>query len=161
MKLSLAIGMVMAVTLASVIKDAKAQAYLAPESSTTKTIKTNQDIDETFDMWARATNRVLAAPSVERDLKRSLISFGAHDTSMTQSQILSFLDQMPVLSIAVVPSPPRDYRVKINGRSYPATERSEYAVRPGAVNLFVERDGKPPCQWEGDVQASKRIDCPL
>jgi hypothetical protein len=145
--------MVIAVTLACVIKDAKAQVHLAPESSRTKIISNPAELNETLNLWTSATKRVVAEPSLDFFLSQAVLS--------TQSQILSFLDQMPVLSIAVVPSPPRDYRVNINGRSYPATERSEYAVRAGAVNLVVERDGKAPCKWEGDVRANKRIDCPL
>ncbi|MCJ2079888.1 hypothetical protein [Methylobacterium sp. J-090] len=80
-----------------------------------------------------------------------------------RASVGGFLDALANIQIKVRPLPPRDYIVTINGRSYPASERSIYAIPPGIVQISVSRKGKHPCQWAGAVgtEGDKVLDCRL
>jgi len=66
------------------------------------------------------------------------------------AKIGDLLQTFPQLHIVVQPVPPRDYSVKINGRTYAATEVALYGVVAGAIVMVrIERAGKPPCDWSG------------
>lgn len=80
-----------------------------------------------------------------------------------RASVGGFLDALANIRVKVRPAPPRDYVVTINGRPYPASERSIYAIPPGVVQVSVTRKGKPPCHWAGAVTAEsdKILDCRL
>ncbi|MBY0250037.1 MAG: hypothetical protein K2X54_01415 [Methylobacterium organophilum] len=80
-----------------------------------------------------------------------------------KASVGGFLDALANIRVKVRPAPPRDYVVTINGRPYPASERSIYAIPPGVVQISVLRKGKPPCNWAGAVgiEAEKVLDCRL
>lgn len=72
-----------------------------------------------------------------------------------------FLRQLPAIKITVIPAPPRDYTVTINGEGVPATELGRYRVPAGAVIVIVSRTGKQPCVWRGMVSGDTPINCGL
>jgi hypothetical protein len=79
-------------------------------------------------------------------------------------KIGEFLQTYPRLHLVVQPVPPRDYSVKINGRTYQPTEAALYGVVAGAiVRVRIERAGKPPCEWTGTVSDGQvqNIPCTL
>lgn len=69
------------------------------------------------------------------------------------------LRRLPTIVLTVSPSPPRDYRVEINGEECPATEQSQYKVAPGAIIVRVTRGGRPDCAWQGTVTADTIVKC--
>ncbi|WP_441259988.1 hypothetical protein AB7008_30215 [Bradyrhizobium sp. 521_C7_N1_3] len=79
------------------------------------------------------------------------------------ADFVAALQEMPVIHIVVIPAPPRDYEVRINGKSYLATERSEYGVNPifSLVEVEVTRKDKPPCRWKGIPERKQKISCNL
>ena len=74
-----------------------------------------------------------------------------------------FLESWATIKVSVVPVPPRDYAVSINGEDCTVTERSEYKVEPGEVFVKVSRAGKAECTWSGNLGSSARqiIDCKM
>jgi hypothetical protein len=80
-----------------------------------------------------------------------------------RASVIGFLDALANIRVRVRPAPPRDYAVMINGRAYPASDRSIYAIPPGTVQVSVSRKGKPPCHWIGTVntEVDKILDCRL
>jgi hypothetical protein len=72
------------------------------------------------------------------------------------------LDTWPTIKLIVVPTPPRDYVVMLNGVRKKTTERSEYIVPPGTmVELVVTRVDIPPCTWKHRVDTDQQVTCPL
>ncbi|WP_316199367.1 hypothetical protein [Bradyrhizobium sp. SZCCHNS2002] len=71
------------------------------------------------------------------------------------------LQKYPIIHIVVNPVPPRDYVIRINGKVYEATERSEYAVKQGPVAVEVTRKDRPPCLWRGSAKPVQEILCSL
>lgn len=66
------------------------------------------------------------------------------------------LQTYPQLHLVVQPVPPRDYSVTINGQTYDATDMGLYGVVPGAtITVRVERPGKQPCDWSGQVMGGQ------
>ena len=72
-------------------------------------------------------------------------------------------ERFSTVRVEVVPAPPRDYKVVINGEDCTATERGIYRVVPGRVAVEVTRTPKPACAWKGDIAAGKeqRVNCSL
>jgi hypothetical protein len=77
--------------------------------------------------------------------------------------VASFVEKFATIRLDVVPVPPRDYRVVINGESCPATLKGLYKVPPGSTEVNVTRVKKPPCNWNGDISAGKQqlVSCKL
>jgi hypothetical protein len=76
---------------------------------------------------------------------------------------IAVIEKYATVRLSVIPVPPRDYAVTINGEDCPATERSIYRVMPGSVTVEVIRKNKPACQWSGTIDRGKErvIDCSL
>jgi hypothetical protein len=71
-------------------------------------------------------------------------------------KIFSVLISYPQIHVLVQPVPPRDYLVRVNGRTYASTEEGLYGVRADElVMVRVERMGKPPCDWSGTVPSGQ------
>jgi len=103
--------------------------------------------------WIKRTGRIIVTPE---PLSTATAAFDI------KAIILKELDSWPVIKLVVVPSPPRDYSITINGNSFPATERSEYAVSPGTnVKMIVTRSDYPPCRWDGRVIKNEQVICRL
>lgn len=66
------------------------------------------------------------------------------------------IDRFPFIKVEVDPTPPLDYIVEIYGREYQATEKGEYGVPPGRVDVQVRRGNRPPCKWSGEVREGER-----
>lgn len=73
--------------------------------------------------------------------------------------IVSVLKTYPVISLVVKPVPPKDYIVQINGKPYPATDQSQYAVARGHVEVKVERPGAKLCEWDKDIEKNEIVTC--
>lgn len=71
---------------------------------------------------------------------------------MSLETLWPYLKRYPLIKVVVDPMPPRDYKVEINGKFYPATEQSLYGVPDGSVSVRVLRENKPPCIWNGIVE---------
>lgn len=82
-------------------------------------------------------------------------------SNATASSTGGFVKRLPIILLAVSPVPPRDYRVRINGSEYEATEASKYGVMPGAVDIVVVRSGRPQCVFKLNVENDTKIDCEL
>jgi hypothetical protein len=103
-----------------------------------------------MDVWSKKTGKVIAVPVV----------IGA--ASFDVKNLYNELDSWPFIKLVVVPTPPRDYSIKINGKSMPATERSEYAVPVGTnVQMIVTRSDYQPCSWNGRVVKNEQVVCRL
>jgi hypothetical protein len=111
----------------------------------------SKQISEAAAAWSKATGKVLAAPA-----KLGLVGNGSLREVYTQ------LDTWPVIKLVVMPVPPLDYSVSINGQTMNVTERSEYAVPPGTdVVMNVTRGSYPPCAWVGHVVKNEQVICRL
>jgi len=75
----------------------------------------------------------------------------------------TFFQKYAVIHVGVIPAPPRDYKVVINGEECPATDVSTYKVLPGKATVAVSRSGKTPCTWTGSVSSAKQeeVQCKL
>jgi hypothetical protein len=80
---------------------------------------------------------------------------------ISDSEFRAVLDRLPVIHLIVSPVPPRDYSVTINGTHYEATEESKYGVRPGPVELIVERGAIKPCLHKLVVHQDQTIRCDM
>lgn len=75
--------------------------------------------------------------------------------------LATMIGKFPVIHVIVSPVPPRDYTVVINGRRYEATEESKYGVRPGSVDLMVERGALRPCIHKLVVHQDRDVECEM
>jgi hypothetical protein len=72
------------------------------------------------------------------------------------------LDTWPTIKLVVMPVPPRDYVVMLNGSRKNATEQSEYIVPRGTVvELVVSRPDMKPCEWKERVVKDELVTCRL
>lgn len=70
----------------------------------------------------------------------------------------SFFETYATVHITVVPAPPRDYKIVINGEDSPPTEKSIYKVLPGKTTVSVSRASKQPCAWTGRIASGKKAE---
>jgi hypothetical protein len=70
----------------------------------------------------------------------------------------TFFETYATIHITVVPAPPRDYKIVINGEDCPPTEKSIYKVLPGKTTVSVSRAGKQPCAWAGPIASGKKVE---
>ncbi len=70
----------------------------------------------------------------------------------------SFFEIYATVHITVVPAPPRDYKIVINGEDSPPTEKSIYKVLPGKTTVSVSRASKQPCAWTGRIASGKKAE---
>jgi hypothetical protein len=82
-------------------------------------------------------------------------------SNATASSSGGIIRRFPIIILAVTPVPPRDYRVRINGSEYEATEASKYGVMPGSVEIAIVRSGRPQCAFKLNVQSDLKLDCEL
>jgi hypothetical protein len=80
--------------------------------------------------------------AVQLDTIQRIASISSHS---------AFLEKFATVRLDVMPVPPRDYKVIINGEDCPATERSLYRVPAGDTAVNVTRIGKPACAWSGQI----------
>lgn len=113
-------------------------------------------VRQTADAWSRRTRTVVTQEALIGLQQRAS---QLRDTSLDGYEILS---RYSVIRLIMEPPTPLDYVVWINGREYPATERSRYAVPPGtAVSLLVVRGKGKPCAWHLKVQDYEEVKCKL
>jgi hypothetical protein len=81
--------------------------------------------------------------------------------SHIKAHVFQLLQTYPKVHLVVQPVPPKDYTVKINGKLYGTMD--EYLVPTGTLITFkVERAGKMPCDWSGQVvEDNMQIVCTL
>jgi hypothetical protein len=113
------------------------------------TLRLNSRGESPVEIWIKTTGKVP-------------VPIGTPVPVATLSELTAILDKWPVIRLVVIPSPPRDYSITINGHSVPATERGEYAVPSGtAIQIYVRRADYPPCNWSGRVQDNQLVTCRL
>lgn len=98
---------------------------------------------------------VVAETSVGRVQFSSTFQLDAILRALSASSYDSFLHEFPTIRLEVKPTPPRDYKVVINGEDCPATESGLYRVPPGDTTVNVTRADKPACTWSGQIQSGK------
>jgi hypothetical protein len=100
-------------------------------------------------------NGILVTMGVQTELQNTATIY------KTRGDVVRALHRFPVIHLVVFPVPPRDYNVYINGRNYPATERSLYAVLGGETEIQVDRVGKKRCSWKDRVVSDVTVRCDL
>jgi hypothetical protein len=94
--------------------------------------------------WTSQTGIVLTEEARERVIRTPIPTATVSIQSFGPS-----LGSLPVITIVVQPSPPRDYAVEINGKPVRVTEQGRYGLPPGPNAVLVSRSGKSPCSWRG------------
>jgi len=103
--------------------------------------------------WSTRTGKVFVGP------RSSLI---ASNASLGIDEFYKVLDRLPFIKLIVVPTPPHDYSITINGMSVEPTELSEYAFPRGTiVDLSVKRSNYPACNWHGRMEKNEQVTCRL
>ena len=119
-----------------------------------------EKVKEAAQIWSDKTGKVLVVlPGWENVAPAPLPDPAKYIDLKTFNTLV---DRWPYIKLNVISAPPRDYSITINGQSYDATERSEYAVPPGTlVAMTVVRGSFPPCTWNGKVERNQEVICRL
>ena len=118
------------------------------------------NLDALIDRWA-LDNQVHVTKQARKEahaLELRSVEVGATGEPEAQQRSLGrsfWIERFPTIRLVVQPTPPRDYRVSINGEDCPPTERGLYKVPIGATNVRVERSGKASCLWSGTLVDSR------
>jgi len=83
--------------------------------------------------------------------------------ALNSSFLVTQLERLPRVVFYVEPVPPKDFVIEINGEVAELTDRLEYAVDPGWVNVRVTRNLKPDCSWAGELKpgAMQAVNCKM
>jgi hypothetical protein len=63
-----------------------------------------------------------------------------------------WLQQKPVLRIAVVPRPPAEYEIQVNDTPLRLSSTDTYTVLPGSIRVKLMRSGMQDCTWSLEVR---------